>query len=106
MTPIPRHLLPMNSTVFFGGNLSVGGVDLVSLADTVGTPLFVYDEGHIRARCREAVEAWGSGVAYGSKAFLCKAMAIVADEEGMHIDVASGGEAWVALKAGVPPEKL
>jgi diaminopimelate decarboxylase len=106
MSVLPRHLLPQNSTIYFGGSLAVGGVDLVTLADAVGTPVFVYDEQHLRARCREAVQAFGPGVSYASKAFLCKAMAALAHEEGMHIDVASGGEAWVAMKAGVPGERL
>jgi diaminopimelate decarboxylase len=90
------------------GGLTVGGVDLVSLAEDadVGTPVFVYDEQHLRARCREAVAAFGPGVAYASKAFLCKAMAALAFEEGMHIDVASGGEAYVAMRAGVPAGSL
>src|SRR4051794_38090684 len=79
---------------------------MIDLAAEVGTPVFVYDEQHLRARCREALEAWGDGVAYASKAFLCKAMAALAHEEGMHIDVATGGEAWVALKAGVPADRL
>ena len=96
----------MNASTHFGGSLAVGGVDLVTLADAVGTPVFVYDEQHLRTRCREAVTAWGPGVAYASKAFLCKAMAALAHEEGMHIDVASGGEAWVAMKAGVPADSL
>jgi diaminopimelate decarboxylase len=84
----------------------VGGVDLVSLADEFGTPLFVYDEAHLRARCHEAVEAWGSGVAYATKAFLCKAMAHLAVEEGMDLDVATGGELHVALAAGVDPARI
>ena len=71
-----------------------------------GTPLFVYDEDHLRHACREAVAAWGDGVAYATKAFLCLAMARLAHEEGMHLDVASGGELHVALAAGVPPERL
>jgi diaminopimelate decarboxylase len=76
------------------------------LAERVGTPLFVYDEAHLRARCREAVKAWGDGVAYACKAFLCKAMAALAHEEGMCLDVATGGELYVALAAGVPAERL
>ena len=106
MTPLPRHLLPETAAVYFDGRLVVGGVDMIDLAAEVGTPVFVYDEQHLRARCREALEAWGDGVAYASKAFLCKAMAALAHEEGLHIDVATGGEAWVALKAGVPAERL
>jgi diaminopimelate decarboxylase len=84
----------------------VGGVDLCSLAEAHGTPLFVYDEAHLRARCREAVAAWGDGVAYASKAFLCRAMAALAHEEGMCLDVATGGELHVALAAGVPGSRL
>ena len=103
---LSRHLLPDTAEVGADGRLSVGGVDLVDLADHVGTPVFVYDETHLRARCREAVAAFGDGVAYASKAFLCKAMAALAYEEGMHLDVATGGELHVALAAGVPPAHL
>ncbi|HZT65411.1 MAG TPA: diaminopimelate decarboxylase [Acidimicrobiales bacterium] len=96
----------MNASVDASGRLSIGGVDLLDLASEQGTPLFVYDEDHLRARCREAVTAWGDGVAYGAKAFLCRAMAALAHEEGMCIDVATGGELHVALAAGVPAERL
>ena len=78
----------------------------MELAGEHGTPLFVYDEDHLRARCREAVRAWGDGVAYGSKAFLCLAMARLAHEEGMWVDVATGGELHVALAAGVPAGRI
>src|SRR5690606_14418378 len=67
---------------------------------------FVYDEEQLRARCREAVAAFGDGVAYATKAFLCRAMARLAHEEGMHLDVASGGELAVALAAEVPAERI
>jgi diaminopimelate decarboxylase len=86
--------------------LRIGGVDLAGLAVEFGTPLFVYDEAHLRAMCREAVEAWGDGVAYATKAFLCVAMARLAHEEGMCLDVSTGGELHVALSAGVPAERL
>jgi diaminopimelate decarboxylase len=102
---ISRSLLPI-SAADEGGRLSVGGVDLVSLADELGTPLFVYDEAHLRDRCRQAVAAWGDGVAYATKAFLCRAMARLAHEEGMCLDVSTGGELHVALSAGIPPERL
>ncbi len=88
------------------GRLSIGGVDVVDLAGEYGTPLFVYDEHHLRARCREAVAAFGGGVAYASKAFLCTAMAGLAAEEGMAVDVASAGEMHVALAGGVPADRL
>ena len=84
----------------------MGGVDLLELAEDYGTPVFVYDEQHLRARCQEAVAAFGTGVAYGTKAFLCKAMAALAADEGMALDVATGGELAVVLAAGVPPERL
>ncbi len=104
--PVAPSLLPMTAAVGPGGHLSVGGLDVVSLAEEFGTPLFVYDEDHLRARCREAVEAWGDGVAYATKAFLCKAMARLAYEEGMSLDVSTGGELHVALAAGVPADRL
>ena len=106
MSAVPAPLLPDTADVSATGHLTVGGVDLLELAEQVGTPVFVYDEHHLRSRCREAVEAWGDGVAYASKAFLCKAMAALASDEGMHIDVSTGGEAWVAMKAGVHPGRL
>jgi len=104
--PPGDHLLPISASVGSDGALAVGGVDLVSLAEEFGTPLFVYDEEHLRVRCREAVAAWGDGVAYATKAFLCRAMAALAHEAGMCLDVATGGELHVALAAGVPPERL
>jgi diaminopimelate decarboxylase len=98
--------LPLTADVTDDGRLRVGGIDLLDLAAEHGTPLFVYDEEHLRQRCRQAREAWGEGVAYASKAFLCTAMAALAYEEGMHIDVSTGGELHVALAAGVPGERL
>jgi diaminopimelate decarboxylase len=96
----------MTSVTDRSGRLAVGGCDLIGLAEEFGTPLFVYDEAHLRAHCREAVEAWGDGVAYATKAFLCVAMARLAHEEGMCLDVSTGGELHVALTAGVPAERL
>ena len=104
--PLPRYVLPDTAAVGRDGRLSVGGVDVLDLVEEHGTPLFVYDEAHLRARCREAVAAFGEGVAYGSKAFLCTAMARLVHEEGMRVDVATGGELHVALAAGVPPERI
>ena len=103
--PISRLLLPDNHSVS-QGRLSIGGCDLLDLAEAHGTPLFVYDEEHLRSRCREAVAAFGPDAAYASKAFLCTAMARLAHSEGMCIDVATGGELHVALAAGVPAGRL
>jgi diaminopimelate decarboxylase len=104
--PIALRLLPETALIGSDGRLSVGGVDVVDLVEEVGTPAFVYDEAHLRNRCREARRAFGEGVAYASKAFLCRAMARLVDEEGLMIDVASGGELYVALSAGVSPDRL
>ena len=104
--PVQPELLPLTAQLRADGHLVVGGVDVLELAQRFGTPLFVYDEEHLRVRCREAVAAWGDGVAYATKAFLCLAMARLAHEEGMWLDVSTGGELHVALAAGVPPAHL
>tara|TARA_B100001179_G_scaffold134048_1_gene96300 strand:- start:308 stop:1579 length:1272 start_codon:yes stop_codon:yes gene_type:complete len=104
--PLPRNLLPDTAEIGPEGNTAVGGCDLVNLANQWGTPLFVYDEDHLRSRCREAVAAFGGGVAYASKAFLCSAMARLAHEEGLQLDVATGGELFLARRAGVPGNRL
>lgn len=98
-------MLPDSAEVV-DGVLHIGGCSVLDLADEFGTPAFIYDEQHLRDRCREAVDAFGPGVAYATKAFLCGAMARLAYEEGMHLDVATGGELHVALSAGVPADKL
>jgi diaminopimelate decarboxylase len=104
--PLRLSLLPDTAEVSAGGRLSIGGCDVLDLAAEHGTPLFVYDEAHLRARCREAVAAWGDGVAYAAKAFLCRAMAALAAAEGMWMDVASRGELHVALAGGARPSRL
>ncbi len=103
--PVPLRLLPDTASVGAGGSLSIGGCDVIDLAGAHGTPLFVYDEEHLRNRCREAVAAFGfQNIVYATKAFLCKAMARLAYEEGLLLDVATGGELHVALAAGVPAD--
>lgn len=98
----PR-LLPDTAAVDDHGMLTIGGCSVAELAAEYGTPLFVYDEAHLRARCREAVAAFGhERVIYATKAFLCRAMAKLAHDEGLLLDVASGGELHVAMAAGVP----
>ena len=104
-TAIPLGLLPDTAEVAPDGTLHIGGCSLLELAEVHGTPVFVYDEVHLRNRCREAVAAFGHQHAvYATKAFLCKAMARLAYEEGMLLDVATGGELHVALAAGVPAD--
>ena len=103
MSAIPMQLLSDNATVGPDGNLSVGGCSIAEIAEEYGTPVFVYDEAHLRARCQQAVAAFGhQQVVYATKAFLCKAMARLVYDEGLLLDVASGGELAVVLAAGVP----
>jgi diaminopimelate decarboxylase len=98
-------LLPRSTTVS-GGRVAVAGLDLGALADRFGTPLYVYDEDELRHRCREYHGAFGAGAAYASKAFLCLAMARLVAEEGLSIDVATGGELYVVARAGFPMERV
>jgi diaminopimelate decarboxylase len=106
MEPIPLRLLPDTAEIGPNGQLIIGGCDTLELASEFGTPLFVYDEQHLRNRCREAVAAFGLGVNYATKAFLCKAMAKLAFDEGCNLDVSTGGEYHVARAAGVPANRL
>ena len=105
--PIDLRLLPRTAAIDGDGRLSIGGCDVAGLAQTFGTPLYVYDEDELRARCREYLDAFGDGaVAYAAKAFLCVAMARLVADEGLHLDVATGGEAHVAHRAGFPAERM
>ena len=103
MSAVPRRLLPDSAAIADDGWLTIGGCHLGALTEQFGTPLFVYDEDQLRSRCREAVQVFGQGrVVYATKAFLCRAMARLAHEEGLLLDVSTGGELHVALSAGVP----
>jgi diaminopimelate decarboxylase len=103
--PIQASLLS-DTALLSDGDVSVGGVSLRDLAATYGTPLFVYDEATLRARCREAARVFDDGVAFASKSFLCGAMARLAFEEGLCIDVATGGELDIVLRSGVPAKRV
>ncbi len=104
--PIDPTLLPRTAAVDANGRLSIGGVDCEALADEFGTPLYVYDEDDLRARCREYAAGFPDGVAYAAKAFVCGAMAQLVVEEGLDLDVASVGELHLALSAGTPPSRI
>ena len=106
MSPFDLSLLPRTACVSSDGGVAVGGVTLADLAERFGTPLYVYDEEELRARCREYRTAFPGGAAYAAKAFLCTAMARLVAEEGLGIDVATGGELHVVLHAGFPPERI
>lgn len=94
------------------GHLTIGGADVVSLAEKYGTPLYIMDEDKIRRTCRAyksaLSECYGENfsVHYASKAFSTKAIYKIIGEEGLGADVVSGGELFTALSAGFPPEKI
>lgn len=94
------------------GHLELGGADCVELARRFGTPVYVFDEAHIRAMMRVYRDTlrkhYGDNgmVLYASKAFSCKAIYRIADEEQIGVDVVSGGELYTALQANFPPEKI
>jgi len=106
MSALQFSLLPDTAEIGPAGELTIGGCNTLELAERFGTPLFVYDEAHLRARCREAVAAFGPGVNFATKAFLCTAMAKLAADEGCNLDVSTAGEYHVARAAGVPAERL
>ncbi|QMW67425.1 diaminopimelate decarboxylase [Mumia sp. ZJ1417] len=89
------------------GELEVAGVCATALAAEFGTPLYVVDEDDLRARARAFRDAFdGWDVYYAAKAFLCTAVARWITEEGLRMDVCTGGELAVALRAGVPAANL
>lgn len=93
------------------GHLTIGGLDTVELAEKYGTPLYVMDEDVIRRNMRVYRDAikkhYGDGlVLYAGKAFCTKAICGIAAEEGLGLDVVSGGELFTAKAAGFPPERI
>src|SRR5271170_3502220 len=90
------------------GVLTLGGADVRELAAEFGTPLYVCDEGDVRARCRDYMEAFGpqARVFYAAKAFCSRAVLRWVSSEGLGIDVCTGGELEVALSAGGPAEQI
>jgi len=89
------------------GHLEIGGCDVVDLAREYGTPLFIYDEQTLRDQCRAYRKAFGAltdlyEIVYASKAFSCRAMCELVAQEGLSLDVATGGELAAARAAGFP----
>jgi diaminopimelate decarboxylase len=93
------------------GNLTIGGCDAVTLAKRFGTPLHVIDEDSVRLACRSYVQEFGARypdvrVVYASKALMVKAIALLVMEEGLSLDVCSGGELYTAISAGCPADHI
>src|SRR3954464_13564940 len=105
------HVYPLGARLNERGRLEVGGCDVVELAEEFGTPAYVYAEDDIRARARQYMDAFRTRtdrfeVVYASKAFPCTAAYRLLVEEGLSCDVASGGELFLALRGGFPPERI
>ncbi|MCM2578178.1 diaminopimelate decarboxylase [Streptomyces meridianus] len=90
------------------GVVTVSGLDVNRLAEEFGTPAYILDEDDFRARCRAWHEAFGgeADVFYAGKAFLSRAVVRWLNEEGLNLDVCSGGELATALDAGMPAERI
>ncbi|MCG2820947.1 MAG: hypothetical protein L6371_03560, partial [Candidatus Atribacteria bacterium] len=93
------------------GNLEFDRCELVKLAQKYGTPCYIFSENIIRRKCRQYTSAFTKRnidfeVIYAGKAFLVKAMCNILKEEGLGLDVSSGGELYTALSAGFPPDKI
>ncbi|MFB7554336.1 diaminopimelate decarboxylase [Streptomyces brevispora] len=90
------------------GALTVGGIEVARLAEEFGTPAYFLDEADFRARCRAWSDAFGPGadVFYAGKAFLSRAIVRWLKEEGLNLDVCSGGELTTALDAGMPAGRI
>lgn len=108
MTALPEQVWPRSAERGADGVVRIAGVPVTELAEKYGTPLFVVDEDDFRSRCREMARAFGGAerVHYASKAFLSAEIARWVRDEGLSMDVASGGELAVALHAGFPAERI
>jgi diaminopimelate decarboxylase len=92
-------------------HLEIGGCDTVELAETFGTPLYIMDEALIRENCRAIVKSFCSAypdveIVYAAKAFFTMAMAKIIEQEGLSIDVVSGGELYTAYNSGFPMDRV
>ena len=104
-------VLPIGSRVNAAGHLEVGGCDVVEVAEEFGTPAYIYAEDDLRARARAYREAFArrgvdGEVLFASKAFPATAAYKLFAEEGLSVDVASGGELHIALAAGFDPARI
>ncbi len=93
------------------GKLTFDQCNLIKLAQKYGTPCYIYSESLIRKKCRKYITAFSKRnidfeVIYSGKAFLVKAICNILKDEGLSLDVTSGGELYTALLAGFPPEKI
>ena len=107
----PQHVFPDTASINAQGHLAIGGCDVTELVRRHGTPLYVFDEATLRERCRRFVQEFGrlhpdTQVIYACKAYVNPALAQLLLEEGLGLDVVSGGEAAVARAIEFPAEKV
>ena len=105
------NLFPFVTRVNEQAHLVIGGCDVVDLVSEFGTPLYLFDESTLRQRCREFKNEFtrlypDTLVIYASKAFLNRTLALILKEEGLGLDVVSGGELSIARSADFPPDKI
>jgi diaminopimelate decarboxylase len=110
-----QSLSPISTRINAAGHLDIGGCDVVDLAARFGTPLYIVDEATVRQTCRSYRDAFAQFysddpdrvlVLYASKAWNCQALCALVAQEGLGIDVVSGGELYTALQAGVSGDRL
>ena len=107
----PQNVFPDTTTVDSQGRLVIGGCNTLDLVSEYGTPLYILDEQTLRARCRSYIQEFRQrrkecDVSYACKAYINPALAKIFDEEGMGLDVVSGGELATAQAAGFPLERV
>ena len=107
----PQNVFPDTAQVNSQGQLVIGGCNTLELAQEYGTPVYIFDEETLRARCRSFIQEFGqrsagAQVLYASKAYINPALAKIFDQEGLGLDVVSGGELAVARGAGFPMERV
>lgn len=108
---LPISLFPETTKVSSKNHLVIGGCDSVALAGEFGTPLYVFDEATLRGMCAQYREEFARRypetlVIYACKAFINRALAQIFEEEGLGLDVVSGGELAIAKSAGFPMERV
>jgi diaminopimelate decarboxylase len=104
-------LFPLTTKANKQGHLCIGGCDVVDLVGEFGTPLYLFDEFTLRQKCREFKDEFGKYhpdtlVIYASKAFLNRALALIFKEEGLGLDVVSGGELSIGHSVDFPMDKV
>jgi len=104
-------LFPLTAGVSNQGHLIIGGCDTLELATEFGTPLYLFDEFSLRSKCTEFREEFGQRykntlIIYAAKAFINKALALILSQEGLGLDVVSGGELGIAQSVGFPLDRV